>query len=267
MLVIGEKINTSRQSVEKAVKERNKEFIQNLARQQLDQGADVLDINVGSPYREQNQADMKWLTKAVQEISISPLCLDNPDPEVLLTGCEVYNFEKARRPILNSAAPDRAEAISNLLQKYPSQVIALVSEKESIKEKSELARFMASSLGNSVPREDIFIDVGVKSIGVDSGQALLVVEAVQKIKELGLKTICAPSNISFGFTGARRLLNQVFIKTLQEFGIDAVICNPVDIGAQLSPEDLEVTRRALEGKDRRFKEYRKYLKEKRQKEA
>jgi 5-methyltetrahydrofolate--homocysteine methyltransferase len=48
MLVIAEKINGTRKLVNKAVLERDVNFIQNLARAQAEAGADYLDINAGT---------------------------------------------------------------------------------------------------------------------------------------------------------------------------------------------------------------------------
>jgi len=47
MLIIGEKINTSLEGVEEAVKTRNATFIHVLAKKQVKSGADILDVNVG----------------------------------------------------------------------------------------------------------------------------------------------------------------------------------------------------------------------------
>ena len=47
MEIVGEKINTTRKSVRKAVEERDTTFIQDLARQQFEAGATYLDVNSG----------------------------------------------------------------------------------------------------------------------------------------------------------------------------------------------------------------------------
>ena len=48
MLIIGEKINGTRSQVAKAIAERDKDYIQDLARRQTEAGADYLDVNAGT---------------------------------------------------------------------------------------------------------------------------------------------------------------------------------------------------------------------------
>jgi 5-methyltetrahydrofolate--homocysteine methyltransferase len=48
MLVVGEKINTSRKSIADAVKERDAEFIGEVAREQAEAGAHYIDVNAGT---------------------------------------------------------------------------------------------------------------------------------------------------------------------------------------------------------------------------
>ncbi len=90
MLIIGEKINTSLCGVEEAVKTRDKDFIQNLAKKQVDSGADVLDINVGTRIHSEVK-DMKWMIGIVQEVVDVPLCVDSPRPEAVEVGLAECN--------------------------------------------------------------------------------------------------------------------------------------------------------------------------------
>jgi len=48
MLVIGEKINSTRKQVKEAIAQRNVAFLQDLARAQAQAGADYLDVNTGA---------------------------------------------------------------------------------------------------------------------------------------------------------------------------------------------------------------------------
>lgn len=85
MLIVGEKIDGTRKLFNKAVLARDVNFIQTLARTQVDAGADVLDINAGTnPEREPE--DVIWLVNTVQEAVEKPLCLDSPNSAALLAG-------------------------------------------------------------------------------------------------------------------------------------------------------------------------------------
>ena len=56
MEIIGEKINTSRKSVKKAVQERDAAFIKDLARRQAEAGATYLDVNSGLALQVEEEA-------------------------------------------------------------------------------------------------------------------------------------------------------------------------------------------------------------------
>src|SRR5680860_148274 len=78
MLVIGERINTSRGELLQAVANKDARAIQSEAVRQRDAGADILDVNCGSlPTHEEPEA-LRWLVKAVQEASSLELCIDSP---------------------------------------------------------------------------------------------------------------------------------------------------------------------------------------------
>ena len=85
MIVIGEKINGSREEAARAIEERNAEFIKALARRQVEHGADFLDVNAGArPDREPE--DMVWLVNTVQEATDVALALDSTNPQALAAG-------------------------------------------------------------------------------------------------------------------------------------------------------------------------------------
>ena len=48
MIIVGEKINTSRKSIEEAVKKRDTAFITKVAREQAESGAHYIDVNAGT---------------------------------------------------------------------------------------------------------------------------------------------------------------------------------------------------------------------------
>jgi len=85
MLVVGERINTSRKSILKAVEERDNRFIQEEAVRQVKAGANIIDVNAGT-MREKEVASMEWLVKTVQEAVDVPLSVDSPDSAAVEAG-------------------------------------------------------------------------------------------------------------------------------------------------------------------------------------
>src|SRR5660398_129993 len=123
MLVIGERINTSRGELLQAVANKDAHAIQSEAVRQRDAGADILDVNCGSlPTHEEPEA-LRWLVKAVQEASSLELCIDSPNPDALAAGLAVHQG----KPLINSISgeSDRYTGVLPLAKEYGASVIAL----------------------------------------------------------------------------------------------------------------------------------------------
>ena len=82
MIVVGEVINTTRKSVEAAVKGRDADSIRDMARAQAEAGAHYIDLNAGT-LGEDEADSLVWLVKTVQNAVSIPLCIDSPDPSAL----------------------------------------------------------------------------------------------------------------------------------------------------------------------------------------
>ena len=231
MLIIGEKINTSLCGVEEAVKTRDKVFIQNLAKKQVDSGADVLDINVGTRIHSEVK-DMKWMIGIVQEVVDVPLCVDSPRPEAV----EVGLAECKGKAMVNSitAEKKRMEELLPLLERFGCKIIALTMDDrgipEDIERRYEIADKLIGALtkaGNSL--SDIYIDPLVRPVSTDSSSGLIVLKSIKKIMSSfeHVHTICGLSNISFGLP-ARAVLNKSFLLLAMSMGLDSAILDPLD---------------------------------------
>lgn len=248
--VIGEKINaTANKRIEEAVKNKEAAFIENLALEQIVQGADILDICAGK------KKDMIWLVKTVQEICALPLCFDSPNPEVIAAGLEAYYFSGI--PFINSVnlEEEKIEEISALAEKYKAKVIALATlgKMEPEEARKDIAKtLVASLLEKGLKRQDIYLDPGVYPVAVDQNQAQIVINLIRFAKkELKIKTICSLSGVSHGLIkNKRRLLNKVFWEMLKGAQIDAVIANPAHLKLEINEEDFRVCEELLEGNDK-----------------
>lgn len=231
MLVIGEKINTSLCGVEEAVKTRDKDFIQNLAKKQVDSGADVLDINVGTRIHSEVK-DMKWMIGIVQEVVDVPLCVDSPRPEAV----EVGLAECKGKAMVNSitAEKKRMEELLPLLERFGCKIIALTMDDRGIPEDIERRYEIADKLIGALTKagislSDIYIDPLVRPVSTDSSSGLIVLESIKKIMSSfeHIHTICGLSNISFGLP-KRDVLNKSFLLFAMSMGLDSAILDPLD---------------------------------------
>ena len=96
MLVIGENINASNKSVGQAIANRDRDFIQSLARKQEAAGVDFIDVNVGLSHGSwvSPEAAMEWLVEAVQSVTDKPLVIDSDGADVIRAGLRTYRGNK-----------------------------------------------------------------------------------------------------------------------------------------------------------------------------
>ncbi len=234
MLIIGEKINSSRKNIKEMVESKNKEFIQELAQKQVEGGAQMLDLNIGT-IRKSEPEDMRWLVRIVQEVVNVPLCIDSPNYEAIKAGLEVYNWSKGKA-LINSvtAEEEKLAAILPLVKKYQCSVVALTMSKDGIpqnsKERFEIADELIKKLAvEGILKEDIYIDPLTLPVSTDIENSNVVLQTLRRIKDSypEIKTIIGLSNISYGLP-KRNLLNQSFAVLAMASGLDAAILDSTD---------------------------------------
>jgi len=205
MIIVGEKINTSRRSVEEAVKKRDAEFIVGVAREQAEAGAHFIDVNAGT-FVEQETDCLCWLVETVQNDVHLPLCLDSPDPSALSKAIKLHRGE----PMINSISleTERLQALLPVVASQPCHVIALCMAQTAmpttVADRVQVASELIEKLTDSgVPVERIYVDPLVQPVSVDTGMAIAALGAIGTImKEFpGVNTICGLSNVSFGLPG------------------------------------------------------------------
>ena len=234
MLIIGEKINSSRKDIKNMVEGKNKEFIQELAQKQVEGGAQMLDLNIGT-IRKSEPEDMKWLVKTVQEAVDVPLCIDSPNHEVVKAGLEAYDWDKCKR-LINSvtAEKDKLKLILPLVKKYQCSVVALTMDERGIpqdsKERFKIADGLIRKLtSEGIPTKDIYIDSLALPVSVNIQNANIVLKTLSRIKgsHPEVKTIIGLSNVSYGLP-ERKLINQSFMVLAMACGLDAAILDSTD---------------------------------------
>lgn len=247
MLIIGERINSTRKFIREAVLRRDAEFIKNEATKQLQAGAHMLDVNGGVPGREVEL--LSWLVNVVQDACDAPLCLDSADPEALRKALPLCK----QPPMINSITeePARLQTLLPVIKEYRTKVVALCIAESGppggLEDRVATASRLVDRLSaEGIPLEDIYVDPCVFPIGTGSKHGLSVMEAVTqiRIRYPGVHTSCGVSNVSFGLP-VRKLLNEVFLTMLMSRGMDAAIIDPCDEGVMARVAAAE----ALAGRD------------------
>ena len=83
MIIIGEKINGFVPKTLEAIKAHDDEYIKYIAKAQADAGATYIDVCAGVEPEIEHET-MKWLMDLVQSVTDTPLCIDSPDPQVVV---------------------------------------------------------------------------------------------------------------------------------------------------------------------------------------
>ena len=97
MYMIGEEIQVISTKVRKAIESRDKAPIQKLAVDQVEAGADALEVNIG-PQKKAGPEVMEWMVDTIQEVVDVPLCLDTTNLAAMEAGLKRVK----RQAIVNS---------------------------------------------------------------------------------------------------------------------------------------------------------------------
>lgn len=234
MIIIGEKINVMSKSLGKAMQERNPEPILEMAKKQVEAGANYLDINIG-PATKGGPELMEWLVTTIQSEMDIPLSLDTTNYEAMEAGLKVHKG----KAIVNSASgePERLEKMSDLAAKYNAALIGLCLTSEGIpRDASERAavatEILMKTMEKGIPTEDLYLDPLVLPVSVAQKDAQEVMEAIKVFKQLAdppPKTVVGLSNVSNSTPDAvKSWLDRTLLAMLMAVGLDGAILNPLD---------------------------------------
>ena len=234
MIIIGECIHVIATSIRKAIEERDKDYIQELAKRQADKGANIIDLNIG-PQKKAGAEVMPWMVETVQEVTDLPLTLDTTNAVAIEAGLKVCK----NKAIINStdATEERLSALMPLAAKYNCDIIALSLAKVGLPTTADsrielAAEILAVAEAEGVPSDHIWLDPLVLTINGNQDQTLETIEAVRFFKQMAdpaPMTTCGLSNVSNSCPEELRpLLNRVFMVMMAGAGLDSAIADPLD---------------------------------------
>ncbi|TGE31825.1 methyltetrahydrofolate cobalamin methyltransferase [Desulfosporosinus sp. Sb-LF] len=232
MFIVGELINASRKAIRAAIETQDTVAIQKVAVDQLEAGANYIDVNAGIFVGK--EADyLKWLVEIVQEATEgAPCCIDSPDPKAIEKALSVHKGVAMINSI--SLEKERYKALLPLIAGTEHKVVALCMSDEGMPETTDARLSIADKLinglvQNNIPMDNIFVDPLVQPVSTKDAFGIEFLEAVEKIMTTykGVHTMCGLSNISYGLP-IRKLLNQSFAVMAIDRGLDGLIINPLD---------------------------------------
>ena len=237
MYIIGENIHIIAPKVKEALAARDGAFFVDLARKQMQGGAQALDLNVG-PQKKAGPEVMNWLVDVIHE-AVGPnvtISLDTTNLEAIKAGLKKIPRGKA---IINSfsAEPERLEIVPPIAFEYGAKLVGLTMAKEGIPVSAEarvslaLEKLAPRCEEVGMPLDHLIVDPLVLTVKGCQEYVPQCVEAVRILKQSGmaLLTNAGLSNVSNQVPPELRpLINRTYMVMLMAVGLDLVIADPLD---------------------------------------
>ena len=227
--IIGERINpTGKKKFKQALKEHDLEYILREGITQQDNGAHILDVNVGLPDIDE-PAMMKETVQELQSVVNLPLQIDTVDAEAMEAALRIYNGKAMVNSV--SGKQESMDKVFPLIRKYGGVVIGLTLDEDGIPADAEgrvriALRIINEAAKYGIRKKDIVIDALAMTISSEPDGAKVTLETLRRLRdEVGVNTVLGVSNISFGLP-SRPVINSAFYTMAMMNGLSAGIINP-----------------------------------------
>ena len=228
-VIIGERINpTGKKRFKQALKEHDLDYILREGIAQQDNGAHILDVNVGLPDIDELSL-MREVVLELQSVVNLPLQIDTVDAEAMENALRIYNGKAMVNSV--SGKQESMDKVFPLIQKYGGVVIGLTLDENGIPSDADgrikIARKIISEAAKyGIKKKDIVIDALAMTISSEPEGAKVTLETLRRLRdEVKVNTVLGVSNISFGLP-ARPAVNASFYTLAMMNGLSAGIINP-----------------------------------------
>jgi len=252
-LLVGERVNAQgSRKVKRLLLADDYEGLLEVAREQVESGAHVLDVCVALTERADEAEQMATVVKLLSMSVEPPLMIDSTEASVIARALEHI----PGRAIINSINMEngrkRIDEVVPLAKRHGAALVALTIDPAGMAKTRERKLEVARAIHDIVvgeygmAPEDLIFDALTFTLATGDAEwvesATETIEGIRLIKrELpGVHTILGVSNVSFGLAPeARHVLNSVFLHHCIEAGLDAAIVNPAHVKpyAEISPEE------------------------------
>jgi 5-methyltetrahydrofolate--homocysteine methyltransferase len=224
---IGERLNpTARKKFAAELKSGETAFLHAESAAQENEGADILDINVGVPGIDEIKAIRECVNLLSNSVRI-PLMIDSDNAEVIeaalkqYPGCAIVNSINGKKHSIETILP--------LVRKYGCFIVALCLDESGIHREAEKRiavgdRLVALLESEGISRDRIIIDPLMLAESAEPGSAVQTLSVIEHFSKIGIKTSLGISNVSFGLP-QRKYINNAFIRMALDKGLTAGIIN------------------------------------------
>ncbi|MGM0372543.1 MAG: dihydropteroate synthase [Halobacteriota archaeon] len=245
--IIGERINPRPESdLAEALANEDMEPVRELAIEQVENGADLIDVNVDVDGVDKETV-LPMAVEAVADAVDVPIVIDTnyDDAEALEAALQVA----PGKPVINSVSMEEAsrEAILPLVAEYETAVVGLTMDESGPPDDAETRFELAEALleeaeAHDIPREDVIIDPIALPLSSNSDIGFEILKAMEQIRdELGNNITLGLSNISFEMP-EREKINDLYLAMAIQSGLSVPIVNAGETREAILLADLMMGR-------------------------
>ncbi len=244
-VMVGERCNiTGSAKFKRLIKEGDYDAALKVAREQVQNGANILDVNMDADLIDGEEAMTRFLRLLANEPDLSrvPLMIDSSKWSVIEAGLKCVQG----KPIVNSISLKEGEEKfleqARLVRRYGAAAVVMafdetgqaVTKDRKVEISARAYRLLTEEVG--FDPGDVIFDVNILTVGTGmeehNNYAVEFIEAVRELKRLfpRAKTSGGVSNVSFSFRGpefeeVREAMNSAFLYHAIRAGLDMGIVN------------------------------------------
>lgn len=264
-VMIGERTNiTGSRKFARLIKEGKFDEALAIAREQVENGANILDVNVDEGLIDGVAAMTRFLNLISAETGVAdvPIMIDSSNWDVIEAGLKCVQGKSIVNSISMKEGVEKFLHQARLVRRYGAAVVVMaftddgvipgipkgqaVTKEDKVKICSYAYKLLTEQVG--FPPSDIIFDANILTVGTGmeehANYAVEFIEAVRELKRLfpEAKTSGGVSNVSFSFRGndtVREAMNAAFLYHAIKAGLDMGIVNPGQLEVyEEIPKDL-----------------------------
>jgi 5-methyltetrahydrofolate--homocysteine methyltransferase len=256
-IMIGERTNiTGSRKFARLIKDGNYDAAIAVAREQVEGGANILDVNMDADLVDSEEAMTRFLNllSAEPDIAKLPIMIDSSKWSVIEAGLKCVQGKAIVNSISLKEGEQKFLEQARLVQRYGAAVVVMAFDEEgqAVTADRKVAicervyRLLTEQVGFAP--SDIIFDVNILTVGTGmeehANYAVEFIEAVRRLKKRfpESKTSGGVSNVSFSYRGndfVREAMNAAFLFHAIQAGLDMGIVNPGQLQVYKEiPKDL-----------------------------
>ena len=249
-IILGERINpTGKSKLAAALAADDLEIIRQEALAQVDEGATILDINVGIAGADEVTLLPKIVELVMETVDV-PISIDTANIDALKAALATHKALNPNGKALVNSVNGEDVNLTNVLPlvaEYGAAVIGLCMDDDGIPGTPEgrlrvAGKILERAEEHGIPQDDILIDCLAMTVGADTKAGWITLKAIQMVKEtLGVNMTLGVSNISFGLP-EREVINIAYLVLAIANGLNCLIVDAAKAAPYVLAADLLLNR-------------------------